>query len=177
MAMYVATQIATFNGNVLHLDSLSTEAAVIITFGITFILTLIITAVITFIVTYICVKRKFEKILQDMKDKQKNKTEIYKQVVQPTNTVTKGALELQPNPAYGTSHKVTMDINPAYESCKQLTDLFTKSTQLQLQLLTHVQLHIICYPYCAVLITAIHPLVQIIANSQLFCFANVHVCI
>ena len=27
-------------------------------------------------------------------------------------------LELQPNPAYGTSHKVTMDTNPAYESCK-----------------------------------------------------------
>ena len=27
-------------------------------------------------------------------------------------------LELQPNPTYGTSHKVIMDTNPVYESCK-----------------------------------------------------------
>ena len=53
-----------------------------------------------------------------MKDKRKNETALYEQIVQPTNTVTKDALELQPNPAYGTSHKVTMDANPAYESCK-----------------------------------------------------------
>ena len=98
----------------LQLDSLSTEGAVLITFGITFILTLIITAVITFIVTYICVKRKFKKILQDMKDKQKSETALYEQIVQPSNTVTKDELELQPNPAYGSSHKVTIYSNSTY---------------------------------------------------------------
>ena len=103
---------------VLQLDSLSTEAAVAITFVITFILTLIIATVITFIVTYICVKRKFEMILQDSKDKQQNKTVLYEQIIRPDQTATKDDLELQPNPAYGTSHKVTMDTNPAYESCK-----------------------------------------------------------
>ena len=101
-----------------YVDSLSTEAAVAITFVTTFTLTLIITAVITFIVTYyICVKRKFEKIVQDSKDKQQSKTVLYEQMIPPDQTVTKDDLELQPNPAYGTSHTVTMDINPAYESC------------------------------------------------------------
>ena len=86
---------------------------------LTFILTLTIDTVITFIVTYICVKRRFEKILQDhLKDKQQNKTVLYEQIVLPDKTVTKNDVELQPNPAYGTSHKVTMDTNPAYESYK-----------------------------------------------------------
>ena len=68
---------------------------------------------------YICVKRRFEKTLQDhLKDKQQNKTVLYEQIVPPDQTVTKNDVELQSNPAYGTSHKVTMDINPAYESCK-----------------------------------------------------------
>ena len=53
-----------------------------------------------------------------MKNKQKNETALYEQIVQPNNTVTKDNFELQPNPAYGTSHKVTVDTNPAYESCK-----------------------------------------------------------
>ena len=106
------------NTLVLQLDSLSTEAAVAITFVITFILTLIIDTVITFIVAYICVKRKFEKIQQDLKDKQQNKTVLYEQIIPPDQSVTKDDLELQPNPAYGTSHTVTMDTNPAYESCK-----------------------------------------------------------
>ena len=99
-------------------DSLSAGAAVAITFVITFILTLIIAAVTTFIVAYICVKKKFEKILQDLKDKHQNKTVLYEQIVPPDQTVTKTDMELQPNPAYGTSHKVTMDTNPAYESYK-----------------------------------------------------------
>ena len=97
------------HGVVLQLDSLSTEAAVTITFVITFILTLIIATVIAFIITYICVKRKFEKILQGIKNKQQNKA---------VSTISKNNLELQPNPAYDTSHKVTMDTNPAYESYK-----------------------------------------------------------
>ena len=42
-------------------DSLSTDAAVAITFVVTFILTLTATAIITFIVAYVCVKRIFEK--------------------------------------------------------------------------------------------------------------------
>ena len=99
---------------VLQLDLLSTKVAVAITFVITFILTLTIAAVITSIITYICVKRKFEKTLQDLKNKQQ-KTVIYEQVG-PSN---KNDLELQPNPAYGTSQKVTMDVNPAYASFKE----------------------------------------------------------
>ena len=106
------------HSHVLQLDSLSTDAAVAITFVITFILTLIITAVITFIATYICVKQKFEKIPQDLKDKQQNKTVVYEQVSLPSHTVTKDDLKLQPNPAYGSSHKVVMETNPAYDSCK-----------------------------------------------------------
>ena len=104
--------------HVLQLDSLSTGAAVAITFVITFILTLIITAVITFIVAYICVKRRFEKIQQDLKDKQQNKSILYEQVGLSSHTDTKDDLELQPNPAYGTSVKVIMDTNLAYESYK-----------------------------------------------------------
>ena len=101
------------------IDSLSTEAAVALTFVVTFILTLIIDTIITFIVTYICVKRRFEKILQDhLKDKKQNKTVLYEQIFPPGQTVTKNDVELQPNPAYGTSHEVTMDTNPAYESYK-----------------------------------------------------------
>ena len=102
----------------LQLDSSSTEVAVAITFVITFILTLIIATVITSIITYICVKRKFEKILQDFKNEQQNKAVLYEQVGPTNQTITKKDLELQPNPAYGTSHKVIMDTNPAYESCK-----------------------------------------------------------
>ena len=98
--------------------SLSTEVAVIITFVITFILTLIIATVITSIITYICVKRKFEKILQDFKNEQQNKAVLYEQVGPTNQTIIKNDLELQPNPAYGTSHKLIMDTNPAYKCLK-----------------------------------------------------------
>ena len=43
---------------------------------------------------------------------------LYEQVCIPSQTVTKNDLELQPNPAYGTSCMVVMDTNAAYESCK-----------------------------------------------------------
>ena len=43
---------------------------------------------------------------------------LYEQVSSTIQAVTKNDLELQPNPAYGTSHKVIMDTIPAYESCK-----------------------------------------------------------
>ena len=43
----------------------------------------------------------------------------YEEVHTHSHTVSgKNDLELQPNPAYGTSNKVIMDINPAYASCK-----------------------------------------------------------
>ena len=103
---------------ILQLDELSTKVAVAVTFVITFIFTLTIATVITSIITYICVKRKFEKILQGFKNEQQqqNKTVFYEEVgPDPSN---KDDLELQPNPAYGTSQNVTMDINPAYGSCK-----------------------------------------------------------
>ena len=85
---------------------MSTGVAVVITFVITFILTLIIATVIISIITYICVKRKFVRIIQNLKDKEQN------------NQAIKNDLKLQVNPAYGTSHKVIMDTNPAYKSCK-----------------------------------------------------------
>ena len=101
-----------------YTGSLSTEVTVAITFVITFILTLIIATVITAIITFICVKRKFEKIIQDFKDKEQNKTVFYEQVGPSNQTITKNDFELQTNPAYGVSHRVIMDTNPAYESCK-----------------------------------------------------------
>ena len=82
----------------------------------TFILTLTITAIITFIVTYYaCVKRTLDKTdthddnMQLLQEKL-----VYEEVHPPT----KNDLELQPNPAYGTSHNIIMDTNPAYESFK-----------------------------------------------------------
>ena len=100
------------------IGSLSTEAAVAITFVITFVLTLIIATIIAAIIIYICVKRKFERIIQDFKNKEQNKPALYEQVGPSNQTITKDDLELQPNPAYGTSHKLIMDTNPAYESYK-----------------------------------------------------------
>ena len=105
----------------LRSHSLSTGAAVAITFAVTFILTLTVTAIITFIVTCICVKRTLDKGRTDYPKQQSpgpQEKVLYEQVCLPSQTVTKNDLELQPNPAYGTSHKVTMDTNPAYESCK-----------------------------------------------------------
>ena len=97
----------------------STGAAVAITFAVTFILTLTVTAIITFIVTCICVKRILDKAHTHHPKQQSpgpQEKVLYEQVCLPSHTVTKNDLELQPNPAYGTSHKMTMDTNPAYES-------------------------------------------------------------
>ena len=90
----------------------------------TFILTLTVTAVITFIVTYcVCVKRalvldKAHTHYPKHQSPDPQEKVLYEQVTVPSSTITKIDLELQPNPAYGTSHKVIMDTNPAYESCK-----------------------------------------------------------
>ena len=100
-------------------SGLSTGAAVVITFAVTFIVSVTATAIITFIVTYVCVKRTFEKanIHTSIEPSSQDKV-LYEQVGPSNKIVTKNDLELQPNPAYGTSCKVTMDTNPAYESCK-----------------------------------------------------------
>ena len=82
------------------------------TSAVTFILTLTVTAIITFIVTYVCVKRTLDKANIH------NHKHQYKSPGSTSQVVTKNDVELQPNPAYGTSHKVIMDTNPAYESCK-----------------------------------------------------------
>ena len=101
-------------------SGLSTGAVGVIASAVTFILTLTVTAIITFIVTYVCVKRTLEKAYNahNLNKQSPQEKIIYEEVCPPSSTVTKNYLELQPNPAYGTSHKVIMDTNPAYESCK-----------------------------------------------------------
>ena len=96
-------------------DSLSTAAVSIIT--LTFIITLTITAIVTFMVTYKYIKRKFGIEFKPDSQPQQEKA-LYESVDLPNKTITKDDFELQPNPAYGTSHKVIMDTNPAYVSCK-----------------------------------------------------------
>ena len=98
-------------------DSLSTGAVAVVSSVVTLIVSVTTTTVITFIVTYVCVKRKFE-YMYNPKHQSAQEKVLYEQAKSPSSTVTKNDLELQANPAYGTSHKVTMDANPAYESCK-----------------------------------------------------------
>ena len=101
-------------------NSQSTGAVVAIA-CVTFIVTLIATAIITFLVTYIFIKKKFTDITQDTTGKQPIATTnaiVYDTVDLPGKKSDEVGLELQPNPAYGTSHKVIMDTNPVYESCK-----------------------------------------------------------
>ena len=100
---------------------LSSVTIAIITFAMTFIVSVTVTAIITFIVAYACVKRTLEKAYNTHNHPSKQSPQekvLYEQVSLPSHTVTKNDLELQPNPAYATSHKLIMDTNPAYESCK-----------------------------------------------------------
>ena len=83
----------------------------------TFILTLTVTAIITFVVTYVCVKRKFTNAYNPNNQSPQEKV-LYEQVGPSSHTINKNDLELQQNPAYGTSHKVIMDTNLVYDSCK-----------------------------------------------------------
>ena len=102
-------------------SGLSTVAVGVIASAVTFILTLTVTAIITFIVTYcVCVKRTLDNAhnAHNLNKQSPQEKIIYEEVCPPSSTITKNDLELQPNPAYGTSHKVIMDTNPAYESCK-----------------------------------------------------------
>ena len=95
-----------------------TAVAVTITFAVTFILTLTVTVIVTFVVTYVCVKRKFTNAYNPNNQSPQEKV-LYEQVSPSSHIISKkNDLELQPNPAYGTSHKVIMDTNPAYDSWK-----------------------------------------------------------
>ena len=78
---------------------------------LTFIITLTANAIFTFMVMYICIKKQYEKTYN--KQSPQDKASYYEQVCLPSHTVTKDDVELQPNPAYGTSHEVIMDTNPA----------------------------------------------------------------
>ena len=114
-----------FSGNTMtdieSSDDLRLSTVVVVIVSVTFILTLTVTAIITFIVACACVKRSLDKAnTHNLKQQSPGPQEkvLYEQVCLPSHTVTKNDLELQPNPAYGTSHKMIMDTNPAYESCK-----------------------------------------------------------
>ena len=89
---------------------------------ITFIVTLITTVTITFTVVYIFVKNKFVSTAEDTASKQQQPavttdTVIYDTVGPPNRTSDKADLQVI-NPAYTKNHKVAMDTNPAYKSCK-----------------------------------------------------------
>ena len=102
-------------------SGLSTVIVAVIASAVTFIVSVTVTAIITFIMTCICIKRTFDKVnIHNLKHQSPDPQEkvLYEQVTLPSHTVTKNDVELQPNPAYGTSHKVIMDTNPAYETCK-----------------------------------------------------------
>ena len=93
-------------------DPLPCETTTAIACVVTFILTLTVSVIITFIVTYMIVKRKYDNMLQETTGKHP----LYETIHPPSHTTND--MELQPNPAYGTSDKVIMDNNPAYESYK-----------------------------------------------------------
>ena len=97
------------------------------TSGLSTVVGAVIMSVLIFIIAFIliywncaCVKRTLDKANNhNLKHQSPVPQEVlYEQVCLPSHTVTKNDLELQPNPAYGSSHKVIMDTNPAYESCK-----------------------------------------------------------
>ena len=97
-----------FNVYVAGNSGLSTGSAVPIASAVTFIITLTATAIITFIATYVCVKRTLDKANTHNHKHQSPDSQaevLYEQVCLPSSTIIKNDFELQPNPAYGTSHK------------------------------------------------------------------------
>ena len=98
------------------LDSLSTGVAITITNVATFILTLTATAMITLIIAYFCVKRRFVNPKPHYRSPQEKM--LCEQVNLPSHTISKDDLELQSDPAYGTSHEVIKVTNAVYENCK-----------------------------------------------------------
>ena len=90
----------------------------------TFIVTLIATIIITLIVIFIFIKKKFADIAEDTTGEQttgETADKVIYDTVGPPSLKTvksnKGDYEL-PNPGYDTSHKVGMEANPAYKTCK-----------------------------------------------------------
>ena len=83
------------------------------------VITFIVTLTTTFIVVYIFVKNKFASTAKDTISKQQpaatTATVIYDTVGPPNQKTAKADMEII-NPK---SHKVNMNTNPAYESCKQ----------------------------------------------------------
>ena len=94
-------------------DSLSDGAVVAIV-----CVMMILIVMIIFVVSCIFVKRKFYSTPRDNTDKQVNAVIYEEPLCISSDTSNKADVKLQPNSAYGTSHSVVMDINPAYESRK-----------------------------------------------------------
>ena len=108
-----------FTGNGMSDNSgLSSVTIAVTTFAMIFIVSVTVAAIIA---AYVCVKRTLHKVNNHNPKQQSpgpQEEVLYEQVCLPSQTVTKNDLELQPNPAYGTSHKLIVDNNPVYESCK-----------------------------------------------------------
>ena len=96
-------------------NSLFTGEVTAITFVVTFIITL--TATLIFVMTYIVLKKKFGDEVNPISEQPKEKA-LCELVDLPNKTISEVNFELEPNPAYGTIRNMTMDTNPAYESCK-----------------------------------------------------------
>ena len=94
-------------------DSLSDGAVIAI-----ICVMIILIVMIIFVVGCIFFKRKFSGMPQDTTSEVPNAVIYEEPVCISSHTSNKADVKLQPNPAYGTSHSVVMDINPAYESCK-----------------------------------------------------------
>ena len=93
----------------------SSNGAAVTTAVLTIIITLTATVVVASIVAYFCVKKKHKKTL-DLSNQLPQEMVLYEQISLPSHTVSKNNVELQPNPAYGTSYKIVMDSNPAHAS-------------------------------------------------------------
>jgi len=66
------------------------------------------------LVTFVIVKKKFEKIYKTT-HQPTQQMPVYETV--STTCITKSDMKLEANPAYGTSDRVAMNDNPAYQSC------------------------------------------------------------
>jgi len=81
----------------------------------TFLVTLTVSIVIIFLVTFVIVKKKLEKNYKTT-HQPTQQMPVYETV--STSAITKSDMKLEANPAYGTSDRVAMNDNPAYQSCK-----------------------------------------------------------
>ena len=96
-------------------NSLFTGEVAAIIVVLTFIIT--ITTIVIFVMTYIVLKKKFGFEVKPNSEQPKEKA-LCELVDLPNKMISEVNLELEPNSAYVTSHNLTMNTNPAYESCK-----------------------------------------------------------